>query len=178
MGEKKKKPNMGVMITKYVGLSIVALAGVGLLIAGVLKLSGASFELDKALVACDDKDYSSYVKTITNTTPGNEKINEQLRLIEGAMQEASNANDTVAFGQLYELYQETLSLQSQTSTTNTSYDYSEADEAKDRCKQLARKQKDADEKAGTTMAVVGGIMFVSFMGMVIVCACLDHKKYF
>lgn len=174
---KKKKPNMGLMVAKYVGLSIVALVGIGLLVFGIVKVSNADIELDKALIACDDKDYSSYVKTVTNSTPGNSEINDQIKRYKGAMDRAMEAKDYVSYGKLNEEYQRLLAMQSQTSTINTSYDYSEADKAKEKCRTLAAKQKISDENFGKTIMIVGVVLSVVSISLVVLFATLDHKKY-
>lgn len=177
MGKKKKKLNMGIMITKYVGLSIVALVGIGLLIFGISKTSGAELELEKALVACDDKDYSSYVEKTTNSTPGNDEINNQIDRYKRAMDRAMEANDYESYGKLNEEYQRLLALQSQTSTTSTSYDYTEADKAKERCRTLAAKQKIADENTSKILMGVGAALSIILILLIILFAVLDYKKY-
>lgn len=173
----KNKSNTTFMVIKYVTLSVLLIAGIGVAIFGLVKLSGADIEYDEAIIRCDDKDYSSYVKTITTSTPGNEEINRQIELYKKALENAAYADDYYAYGQLNAEYQRLLLLQSQTSTTNTSYDYTEADKAKSKCKNLAYKQKEADKKTGLICSIIGGILAVISLSMIVAFGVIDYKKF-
>lgn len=172
-----KKPNVALMIVKYAILSVFFLVGVGVAIFGAIKRANVDFEFDKAIISCDDKDYSSYVKSETITTPGNTEINNQIEVYKNAMENAKNANDTVAYGQLNAEYQRLLSLQTQTSESLVVYDYSEADKAKENCKTLAGKQKEMDTQIATACLLVGGILAIICVAITIFFSIFDYRKY-
>jgi hypothetical protein len=173
----KNKPNIVLMLVKYIGLSSFLIVGICIAAFGLIKRAGVGLEYDKAVIECDSKDYSSYVKTITKSSPGNEEINNQIERYKRAMNNALEANDSLAYGQLNAEYQQLLYMQSQTSTTNVSYDYSEANKAKDNCKKLAEKQKDADTQTDTICAIVGGIIAILALFGIIVFGIFDYRKY-
>lgn len=177
MAKSKKKQNTTVLVLKYVGLSVAFFIAASVAVFGIVKMSGNGIEYDKAIIECDSKDYSSYVKTITTSTPGNAEINNQIELYKRAMESAKEANDYAAYGQLNAEYQQLLRVQAQTSTTNTSYDYTEADKAKENCKKLAKKQKESDEQTGLTCALSGGIIAIILLFSIVVFGIIDYKKY-
>lgn len=149
------------LLTFNIISSIVSIVSIVLLAVGGITMANLDIKLSEEQIKCDDKDYSSYVKVSRIENPGNENINNQIDTVKRAMEAASNANDVVAFGQLYEKYNELLAIQSQTKTVDEVKDYSEADKAKDKCYKLAQDQKNADfTKSILLLAIGGGILVV------------------
>ena len=148
---------------RYIMLSIMLVIGiVGAIcsIIGASKLLNRGIAYDEAIIACDDKNYSSYVKTTEVETPGNEYINQQIETYRRAIENAKNDGNATAVGMLMEEYNNLLQTQAQTKTTHTEYDYSEVEKAKSKCYSLARKQRDSSFTSGLIWAIVGGVLLL------------------
>ena len=156
MKKKKSTVNRKILITSI----CVGAVSLCVLIFGLFSFSNVDLMYQSDIIACDDKDYSAYIKYDTVSTPGNSEINAQIDTLKRAMDDARNAGDNVAFGQLYEMYTDLLKTQSQTSTTNTSYDYSEAEKAKKKCYSLATSQKESNRLRGIIISTVGLVLLV------------------
>ena len=156
----------------YAVLSLIIAFGVGLVIFGLTSLLNLNLAYEKAKVACDDRDYSSYIKKKETQIPGNENINQQIEMYKRAMDNARAAGDYSAYGQLNEEYTRLLALQAQTSTTSVSYDYSEVDKAKTKCYSLADEQKNVDRVKAIILLSVGGAVLIGSIAFNI----LHHHK--
>lgn len=166
---KHKKNNK---LAYYAVLLLIIAFGVGLVIFGLTGLLNLNLAYEKAKIACDDRDYSSYIKKKETQTPGNENINQQIEMYKRAMDNARAAGDYSAYGQLNEEYTRLLALQAQTSTTNVSYDYSEVNKAKTKCYSLADEQKNVDRVKAIILLSIGGVVLTGSM----VFGILHHHK--
>lgn len=175
--KKNKKNNKIINILKYSLTGMFMIAGFIVFVVGLSIYMNLDLSYDKAKIKCDDKDYSSYVKYTETTTPGNEKINRQLEVIEQTLQSSIQANDTGAMEYWWKQYNDMLALQSQTSTTTGHYDYSEADKAKQKCYSLAEKQKDSDRTNGIVLLSVGCGIFVISAGVLVYLIVSGIKKH-
>ena len=160
---KRKKNTKNIII--YTLVVLIMIIGGCLSIVGAIKLANLELNYEKDKVACDDKDYSSYVKYKETSTPGNANINSQLEILKTAMENARQANDGPAFEYLWNQYNQMLALQSQTSTKSGYYDYSEANEAKDKCYSLAEKQKESNKNSGLILVSVGCALVILSLGV-------------
>ena len=156
MKKKKSTVNRNILVAS-ICIGAVSLCG---LVFGLFSLSNVDLVYQSDIITCDDKDYSSYIKYDTVSTPGNSEINAQIDTLKRAMDNARNVGDSVAFGQLYEKYTDLLKTQSQTSTTNTSYDYSEVEKAKKKCYSLATSQKESNKLRSIVISTVGLVLLV------------------
>ena len=156
MKKKKSTVNRNILVAS-ICIGAVSLCG---LIFGLFSFSNVDLMYQSDIIACDDKDYSSYIKYDAVSTPGNSEINAQIDTLKRAMDNARNAGDSVAFGQLYEMYTDLLKTQSQTSTTNTSYDYSEVEKAKKKCYSLATTQKESNRLRSIIISTIGLVLLV------------------
>ena len=161
------KKNQKKLIVPAVICGGVVIIGAVVLFIGLATLTNNDIAYEEAKIDCDDKDYSSYVVHTQVSTPGNESINSQIKIVKDAMEQATNANDAVAFGQLWEEHNRLLTLQSQTSTTQDYYDYSKVDEAKEKCYKLALGKKESSHNTGMWMSIGGGSVLV--VGLLIAC---------
>ena len=170
MGKKKKKlikKKNKKTVWAIVAFSVIGLVGLVALVLGIVRVFTRDLAYEKDIAACDDKDYSSYIKVTEIEIPGNEYINKQIDIIWGAIQSVIDDNNVLAFGQLYEKYTELLAIQSQTKTIDKISDYSEAENAKNKCYTLADKQKES--------SLIWGIVFLS-IGVALMI--VDTKIYF
>lgn len=147
----------GNIIAICIAMAIILVCSMAAAIYGGVKLLSLDVDHEKAIIDCDDKDYSSYVKHTQRTVPGNDNINSQLETTKRAMQSAQDSNDASSFGRLWDEYNRLLQLQAQTSTTYDDYDYSEADNAKDKCYKLAEKQTESNRTISIVFIVIGSI---------------------
>lgn len=157
---KKTRKNFKAILTWAIigGCIVIGLISI---VIGAIKLFNYGILYEEEKSACENKDYSSYVKKIETVKIGNENINNQIKLYKDAMQRAADANDSQAFGQLMEKYNELLAMQAQTKTTEVSYDYSGVDEAKNNCVALANKHKDLNMIKGIVFTSVGGFILLA-----------------
>lgn len=152
MAKQKKSSKKAI---PYIIMALVCLIGIIFSFMGAIGLLNLNLAHEKEKVKCDEKDYSAYVKKTETQTPGNENINRQIDLYKRAMDNALEAGDYNAYGQLNDEYTKMLTLQAQTSTTNVSYDYSEAEKAKSKCYSLAEEQKNIDRVKSIIFLSVG-----------------------
>jgi hypothetical protein len=156
--KKKKSNKTTILVCIFVSLAII---GICLGIFGAVRIFNRDLVYDEAIIACDDKDYSSYIKKTEVQTPGNEYINSQIEIYKRAIDRAREAGDSYSVGKLMEEYNQLLQTQAQTKTTETKYDYSEVDKAKQKCYSLADKQKESSFIVGSVLFIVGGVLFIA-----------------
>ena len=160
-------------INKYIPFLVVGVISIVAIVWALVIFSGSDLDYENGRLKCDRKDYSSYVKTTKTTTPGNEEINKQLDTVKKAMDLASEADDALAFGQLYEEYNRLLALQASTSTESETTDDSEAITMKKRCYTSVKNEKDMDSHKATWILACG---FVAGIATVVVFVFVNRKK--
>lgn len=159
MANKKKKQKKNPVLP--VIFSIIGIVCIPIIIYGALSIFNRGVIYDEEIIACDDKDYSSYIKKKEYETPGNENINNQIEIYKQAIQEAANDDDYYSMGKLIEDYNKLLALQSQTKTTDTVYDYSGVSKAKGKCYSLATKHKETALIIGIVCLVLGCVLLAT-----------------
>lgn len=153
---------------KIIIITVLLVASLGFLVFGIVKFVNLEPNYKVAFGNCDLKDYSKY--TIEETTPGNEEINKQIEKLKSAMDNAANAGDAVAYGQLREEYTHYLELQSKTSTTTKVKDYDTIAKLQVKCYQEAENEKNTGRIVSIACICTGAILAI----FAIVFAIMKH----